>query len=193
MAADLAKLSIQRLRPREFNYQGGVFDTFGPLWNVGHGHGSQSFPSAHVASAVGLAVALCWLYPRGRALFVGLALLACLQRMKENVAYALGNFERDAIRRQAEQALRESEERFRSLVELASDWYWESDAELRLSRLEGRGARSGSDRPRGSSARTETSWLVERARARRSPRRPDTPARRIRMGRQYTEPQRREP
>jgi diguanylate cyclase (GGDEF)-like protein/PAS domain S-box-containing protein len=32
----------------------------------------------------------------------------------------------------AEQALRESEERFRSLTELSSDWYWEQDAELRF-------------------------------------------------------------
>jgi membrane-associated phospholipid phosphatase len=81
LTADLVKLSIRRLRPREFDYSGGVFDTFGPLWNVGHGQGEQSFPSAHAASAVGLAVALSWLYPRGRILFVGLAILACMQRI----------------------------------------------------------------------------------------------------------------
>jgi len=34
----------------------------------------------------------------------------------------------------AEQALRESEARFRSLVELSSDFYWETDAEHRLTR-----------------------------------------------------------
>src|SRR5258708_3929467 len=32
----------------------------------------------------------------------------------------------------AERALRESETRFRSLIELSSDWYWEQDAELRF-------------------------------------------------------------
>ncbi len=32
----------------------------------------------------------------------------------------------------AEQALRESETRFRSLIQLSSDWYWEQDAELRF-------------------------------------------------------------
>ncbi|HEY1785172.1 MAG TPA: hypothetical protein VGG30_06460, partial [Pirellulales bacterium] len=58
LAADLTKLCIQRLRPREFDYAGGVLETFGPLVNVGNGHGNQSFPSAHAASAVGLAVAL---------------------------------------------------------------------------------------------------------------------------------------
>jgi PAS domain S-box-containing protein len=34
-------------------------------------------------------------------------------------------------RKQAEQALAESEARFRSLTQLASDWYWEQDAEYR--------------------------------------------------------------
>jgi diguanylate cyclase (GGDEF)-like protein/PAS domain S-box-containing protein len=37
-----------------------------------------------------------------------------------------------SARRQAEQALRESEVRFRSLTEMSSDFYWESDAEHRL-------------------------------------------------------------
>ena len=39
---------------------------------------------------------------------------------------------------QAQQALRESEARFRSLTELSSDWYWEQDEDLRYVRLEGR-------------------------------------------------------
>jgi diguanylate cyclase (GGDEF)-like protein/PAS domain S-box-containing protein len=42
-------------------------------------------------------------------------------------------------RRQSEQALRESEERFRNLTELSSDWYWEQDSDFRFIRLEGRG------------------------------------------------------
>ncbi|HEX4143270.1 MAG TPA: phosphatase PAP2 family protein [Pirellulales bacterium] len=87
LMADLAKLTIQRLRPREFDYDGGVLDTFGPLLNLGNGHGSQSFPSAHAASAVGLAVALSFLYPRGRGLFVALAALACLQRLTSSAHF----------------------------------------------------------------------------------------------------------
>jgi diguanylate cyclase (GGDEF)-like protein/PAS domain S-box-containing protein len=59
-----------------------------------------------------------------------------LERMVENVAYKLGNFEREAERTRAEQALRESEERFRSLTQLSSDWYWEQDPNLRFSRFE---------------------------------------------------------
>jgi membrane-associated phospholipid phosphatase len=81
LAADVVKLTIQRFRPREFDYVGGVLDTFGPLWNFGNGSGRESFPSAHAATTVGLAVALTWLYPRGRLLFAGLATLACLQRL----------------------------------------------------------------------------------------------------------------
>jgi diguanylate cyclase (GGDEF)-like protein/PAS domain S-box-containing protein len=41
-------------------------------------------------------------------------------------------------RARAEQALRDSEARFRSLTALSSDWYWEQDAEFRFVRLEGR-------------------------------------------------------
>jgi membrane-associated phospholipid phosphatase len=87
LMADLAKLLIQRFRPREFKYDGGVLSTFGPIFNLGNGHGSQSFPSAHAASAVGLAVALSRLYPQGRPLFVALATLACLQRMESGAHF----------------------------------------------------------------------------------------------------------
>src|SRR5258708_8878445 len=39
------------------------------------------------------------------------------------------------VRRGAEKAMRESEERFRSLTELSSDWYWEQDEELRFTAM----------------------------------------------------------
>jgi diguanylate cyclase (GGDEF)-like protein/PAS domain S-box-containing protein len=38
----------------------------------------------------------------------------------------------------AERAVRESEQRFRSLTHLSSDWYWEQDADYRFTRVEGR-------------------------------------------------------
>ncbi|RZJ03776.1 MAG: PAS domain S-box protein, partial [Haliea sp.] len=40
-------------------------------------------------------------------------------------------------RKLAEQALRRSEERFRSLTLLSSDWYWEQDQELRFTEFSG--------------------------------------------------------
>jgi PAS domain S-box-containing protein len=40
-------------------------------------------------------------------------------------------------RRQAERAMRESEERFRSLTQLSSDWYWEQDADFRFTGISG--------------------------------------------------------
>jgi len=61
-----------------------------------------------------------------------------LERMAENVTFALANFERAAEQQRASQALRESEARFKSLAELASDWYWEQDEEYRFTRFEGR-------------------------------------------------------
>ncbi len=40
-------------------------------------------------------------------------------------------------RRQREEALRESEARFRSLCEMSSDWYWEQDEHFRFTRMSG--------------------------------------------------------
>jgi PAS domain S-box-containing protein len=49
-------------------------------------------------------------------------------------------------RRRAEHALRESEERFRSLTMLSSDWYWEQDDQFRFTVFSG-DARAGEWRP----------------------------------------------
>lgn len=40
-------------------------------------------------------------------------------------------------RKRVEQVLRDSEERFRSLTDLSSDWYWEMDEQFRFKRVEG--------------------------------------------------------
>lgn len=66
-----------------------------------------------------------------------------LHRVADNVAFALENFMREEERLEAEKQLRESEERFRSLTELSSDWYWELDAQFRITRLEGYAAVNG--------------------------------------------------
>ncbi|MEN6558205.1 MAG: phosphatase PAP2 family protein, partial [Thermoguttaceae bacterium] len=82
LAADLVKLLIFRTRPYDGSLVGSVWTTFGPwfpLW--GAGSSGQSFPSAHTATAVGFAAALCWLYPQGRWLFSILAALVGCQRI----------------------------------------------------------------------------------------------------------------
>lgn len=42
-----------------------------------------------------------------------------------------------SVRKHVEKVLRESEERFRSLSDLSSDWYWETDEQFRFTRIEG--------------------------------------------------------
>lgn len=96
LLADGVKFLVARLRPAAADLSGNVQDTFVawlPLLN-GHslerpyGHALQSIPSAHAATAAGLAVGLAALYPRGRWLFVAFAVLACLQRMDAQAHFA---------------------------------------------------------------------------------------------------------
>ncbi len=80
--ANLGKLVLSRTRPDHFSFHGTVWDTFGkwfPLTSAGSG--GQGFPSAHAATAAGLALALAWRYPRGRMWFFFLAALSTMQRV----------------------------------------------------------------------------------------------------------------
>ena len=89
LTALLLKWTIARQRPRTHDLQGSVWSTFHGLspWLSGEripqlsGHQLESFPSGHTATAVGLAIGLSLLLPRGRWLFIFFALLAALQRM----------------------------------------------------------------------------------------------------------------
>ena len=63
--------------------------------------------------------------------------------------YDIAMFEDVTESRRAQEALRESEARFRSLTGLSSDWYWEQDAELRMTYAsEAVGERAGVDATR---------------------------------------------
>ncbi|MDE0736669.1 MAG: phosphatase PAP2 family protein [Pirellulaceae bacterium] len=89
LTALLLKWTIARQRPHTCDLQGSVWSTFHGLspWLSGEritqlsGHQLESFPSGHTATAVGLAIGLSLLLPRGRWLFAFFALLAGLQRM----------------------------------------------------------------------------------------------------------------
>lgn len=93
--ANVVKTLIARARPSAAELSGSAWDTFqgwlpilwpadaDPPWN----RAMQSFPSGHTATAVGLAIGLTMLYPRGRWLFLGLACLAACQRIDSGAHY----------------------------------------------------------------------------------------------------------
>lgn len=77
-----------------------------------------------------------WVYERGIAL-----------RSDSGEIEALEGFITDITeRRRAEQSLRESEVRFRSLTALSADWYWEQDEQHRFTKISGELAASGAGR-----------------------------------------------
>ncbi len=84
-AANLIKICAARSRPHDTdlaNLNLTIGDTFlGWLPLFKSPATSQSLPSSHTATAVGLAIALTWLYPHGRKLFWLLAALAAGQRL----------------------------------------------------------------------------------------------------------------
>jgi membrane-associated phospholipid phosphatase len=88
MGANVLKMLVERTRPNAVVGQIIGWDTFQawiPLWTAGRG--GQSFPSGHMATAVGLAVGLATLYPRGRWLFAAFAVLAGCQRIESGAHF----------------------------------------------------------------------------------------------------------
>lgn len=88
----LVKLLLPRVRPRAalLDADTGVLETFGRHLLEAGDHSSaalMSFPSGHAAVAAGLAASLCWFYPGGRRAFIGLGILASLQRVTSTSHY----------------------------------------------------------------------------------------------------------
>ena len=90
LAADFAKLWMGRVRPRNFDFSTldsqATITGFLPFLNGGSG--SQSFPSAHAATAFAMAVMLGSLYPRARALFFLMAVMVLGHRLHSGAHYA---------------------------------------------------------------------------------------------------------
>ncbi|MDP1568044.1 MAG: PAS domain S-box protein, partial [Polaromonas sp.] len=61
-------------------------------------------------------------------------------------------------RKESERTLRESEERFRALTELSSDWFWEQDADFRFVRISAEGLRTHSAAFKGDNSIGKTRW-----------------------------------
>ena len=85
MAANGAKMFLARTRPYAFDFHGGVWTTFGQWLPAAADR--QSFPSGHAATAMGLALALAAMYPRGRRFFLFLAVLVACQRIECGAHY----------------------------------------------------------------------------------------------------------
>jgi membrane-associated phospholipid phosphatase len=93
LLANGGKLLIARTRPDAFS-GGDILDSFGAWFpflpgriTEGWNYAEQGFPSAHAATAVGFALGLMAVYPRGRWLFVLFATLASLQRISAGAHY----------------------------------------------------------------------------------------------------------
>jgi membrane-associated phospholipid phosphatase len=90
LLANVFKLALARTRPNHFDFDlQSALESFGPWFPMlGNPSWNQGFPSSHAATAAGLAIVLSFIYPRGRLLFAGLAVLAGLQRVLEEAHFA---------------------------------------------------------------------------------------------------------
>lgn len=83
LMADIVKIIVARSRPHTIDLSTATFTNtfhgFLPLFSSRSG--IQSFPSGHSATAVGLAVALSALFPRGRWFFATMAALVMASRV----------------------------------------------------------------------------------------------------------------
>ncbi len=77
----LLKDLIGRSRPMIGDFWGG------PAMGFTKGAAWGSFPSAHTSGAFALAAGLAWFYPRGRGLFVTLALVTACERVLHDALY----------------------------------------------------------------------------------------------------------
>lgn len=91
LGVHLVKLLFARFRPIKYfdelsqaNFPTDISDTFlgfMPADQFNTVYAEQSFPSAHAATAWGLAIGLSWAFPKGKWLFFGIAVLASIQRV----------------------------------------------------------------------------------------------------------------
>ena len=92
MANVIKETLFDRVRPRaaDLTAAASAFATFGDSLaaTITSHSDANSFPSGHAATAAGFAAALSWKYPRGRWLFVALAVAAATQRVASLAHYS---------------------------------------------------------------------------------------------------------
>lgn len=94
LMADVIKMGVGRTRPFALNedFSGSTFTGIMPWlgsesFQQAFDHANQSFPSAHTATAFGLAVCLAWMFPHGARWFLTLASLVAIQRVATGAHY----------------------------------------------------------------------------------------------------------
>jgi membrane-associated phospholipid phosphatase len=91
VVANAAKYIIPRHRPHTLDdlWPSSTWETFGsPFTKSWFDESVRSFPSGHTATAVAMAIGLSYVYPRGRAVFFFMAILASLQRLFSGAHFA---------------------------------------------------------------------------------------------------------
>jgi membrane-associated phospholipid phosphatase len=95
LAADVFKVMFWRTRPRGFEllpkddstWVGSIWTTDNWTWDILFDSSRHSFPSAHTATAVAMAITLSKLYPAGRNWFALLAALCAANRIDGGAHY----------------------------------------------------------------------------------------------------------
>ncbi|MBV9191060.1 MAG: PAS domain S-box protein, partial [Betaproteobacteria bacterium] len=114
---------------------GHVWQTGEPLWVADAQADSRARLPENLRSR---AAFICPVHSDGR--IVGILALSSRNvrapdtRLMQAVVVIAGQLGQFVQRKQAESVMRQSEERFRNLVELSSDFYWETDTEHRITR-----------------------------------------------------------
>jgi PAS domain S-box-containing protein len=122
---------------------GRVCDAGEPLWILGAAQSAPAPPTA-LAHEMGLGGAfvlpvMAAGQPIGALAFNGRGIHEPDERLLQAVRSIGEQLGRFLERRQAEDDLRRSEERFRRLTELSTDWYWEQDTQFRFTQVVGTG------------------------------------------------------
>ncbi|MDG2015359.1 MAG: phosphatase PAP2 family protein [Pirellulaceae bacterium] len=95
LAAQGIKRLVSRRRPLSYQNESageaGLPESITESWAGFMPNGEyiyESFPSAHAAGAIAMAIGLSWLFPRGKVIFFTLALLASFQRISSGAHWA---------------------------------------------------------------------------------------------------------